>query len=132
MGAVDVNPKRITTVGSVPKGTQPVGGASSPSVPANSSYNFQVTFIPQNQLLSIWNFLWSVYVDTNNSTYNWPTGANLSAAQSGNIQISDHIDWATSDDQLNTRIVLIRIVNNDSSPHTFYLKIKGYTAAEVA
>lgn len=90
-------------------------------------------FVPAGDKLSLWNILFSVVIDDNttltaNGQFNnlFPEGGGLTAGQR-NCRVYNWIDWATSNDSRNQREIKIRIENDDTSTHTYYLYVKAYT-----
>ncbi len=100
--------------------------ASSGSVASGSRAVFTITVTPSNQKLTLWDILFSIYVDTNsNSAYLYPSGASLSAGQK-NLDLQWAVDYSLSSDATGQRVAKITVVNNDSSAHTYYLHQKFY------
>lgn len=105
---------------------------------ASGGAAFSGTFIwfvtPNSQILTLWNFLPSVYVDpTIDPITGIPDVANLLGGSTAsltagqrNCTFSPYIDWAESSDSTNMRAYKVRVVNFDSSSHAYYLAIRGY------
>ncbi len=129
MGTQDLTIKRPVTVSPIP--TFGTAGATV-TVGANSVFIIQINNQPDSGILSIWNFLYSVYIDTNDAAHSWPLGASLGAGLQSKIVITDHLDWGDSSDLLNTRNQKIYIQNTDTASHTCYLYYKAYTFAAAA
>lgn len=119
----------------------PIGAVSYPAtpndvattvsvVPANDARTITVTVTPPDKRLGIWNFLHSIFVDTDNIDYIFSSGVSLTAAQR-KLVIQAWVDWALSSDQNNIRVYRVRIQNEDSSDHTCYFYVKSYTFATV-
>lgn len=117
------------------------------TINANSTKSFIVTTTPQSTLLQLWNFLFSIAIDAPSSAqilntdangnllYVLPSGTALTSGMLA-VTVDDWTDWARSNDNTNTRVNIVRIHNQDSSQHTYYLMFKAYTfsygAASVA
>lgn len=133
MSVSDPKIRQKIGVTSVPKGVNDVVSGSI-TIAANTTRTFIVTITPADQNLNLWNFLFSVVVDDisrdsdGNYNYIFPEGPLLSDAQR-NMRIIHWIDWAKSSDLTNIRVHKIRIENDDSSSHTYYLYYKAYTFA---
>ena|ERR1035437_4161710 len=131
MGAQDLNIKRPYTVSSVPSGPANTTQGTI-TVAAATVFTVSVTTYPDSRTLSIWNFLWSIYIDTNDVNYAWSYGSSLTTTLLSKIMILDHYDWAVSSDSTNQRVQIITIVNNDTASHTFFLNYKSYTESSSA
>ena len=125
----DASVRPILTIQSVPEGINDVTTGST-TIAAGSAASFIATTYPSASRLSLWNFLFSIYVDTNDDHYVFPNGASLTSAQR-NLRITQWLDWADSSDIDNVRVHKIRLENTDSSSHTYYLYYKGYTFSSV-
>jgi hypothetical protein len=65
----------------------------------------------------------TIYVDTDNdSAYEWPYGASLSAGQK-NMEIEMFKNWLYLKNNPNQSRVSMRIANRDSGSHTYYLHV---------
>lgn len=104
--------------------------ATSSSVGTGSLLTFTITTTPARPSLSVWNFLITIRVDTDDAAHEWPSGASLSAAQLS-LRMSQFIDWANSNDTRNIRKHKIVIENFSGGNRTYYLKFKAYTLAYV-
>lgn len=105
----------------------PSGGAASGSatVTAGGLLSFTVTVTPLNQTLTVWNFAYTLLVDTNSAGYEYRYGSSLSAAQR-KLRVQSRIDWASSSDATNVRVYIVEIENYDTSDHDIYLYIRAY------
>jgi hypothetical protein len=115
------------------------------TLPAGLNANFNITTTPLEQRLSIWNFTFTVCIDSlntdsegffqyqfpNNQTAGHPSTSLLSNAQQS-CRITNWTDWATSSDIDNIRNNFIRLENLDSGSHDYYLFFKAYTSATTA
>ena len=120
-------PKYIPT-GSIPLGTD-VAELSGTITTGNwGTFSFYV--YPAEKSLSLWNFFYNVYVDTDSSDYNWPNGSSLSSTQRS-IRVYTIPDWANSDDSINKRAFRIIVENFSGSNRTVYIKFKSYSYAYV-
>lgn len=84
------------------------------------------TVTPSDGIVTLWDFIHSIYVDTDNdSNYLYPTGASLS---SGDLDLNSSwsIDLENSNDSNGVREAVVAIVNDDSSSHTYYIHAKFY------
>jgi hypothetical protein len=106
-----------------------------------NSLTFKVSNVPNGKELSIWNFLFSIVVDDitigtwPDGEYNYfhlfPIGPQLTNAQA-NLNLMQWLDWASSSDINNIRVHNIRLTNNDTAPHNYYLFYKAYTLSTAA
>lgn len=87
--------------------------------------NFTITVTPGSPILTLWNYLFTIYVDVLDSAHEFPNGASLTADQR-KLTIMNWIDWANSSDITNIRVFKIRVRNDDSSSHDYYIKFKIY------
>lgn len=120
---------------------QPIGGdaldieatpmvqAASLTIAAGGAATFNITAIPGSQTLTLWNFLWTMYIDGLADANQWPSNtagtSTLSAAQRS-IRAFAWIDWADSSDSTNVRVHKIRVENPDTASHTVTIKLKAY------
>jgi hypothetical protein len=98
------------------------------------SGNFNFVILPSNQTLTIWNFAVTLYVDP---TFDPVTGIpdNAHALGGGsstltygqrNCAADRYMDWAESNDSNNLRAFKVRVINFDSSSHSYYIAIRAY------
>lgn len=125
----DAGIRPILTIQSVPEGINDVLTGNT-TIGAGAAITFVITIFPSGSRLSLWNHLFSVAIDTNDSDHIFPAGASLSADQR-KLRISQWIDWADSSDVSNIRVHKIRLENFDASSHTYYLYYKAYTFSSV-
>jgi len=130
MGIQDITSKVNLTVATIPAAENQYT-ASSQSVSAGGKGGFIITTTPTDENLGLWNFLFSVYCDVEDAAHILPNGSSLTTAQK-NCDVEIYTDWARSGDALNRRANIIKINNNDSSSHTYYLAMKAYTLATIA
>jgi len=103
-----------------------ISSAASGSVSAGGKVIYTITLTPSAQILTIWDLLFSIFIDEDFDTdYLYPNGSSLSAGDK-NLDLQFSVDWALSDDSVGKRIAIITIVNNDSSPHEYFLYSKWY------
>jgi len=96
------------------------------SLAAGSRTTLTFTITPTDNIVTLWDFLFSIYVDINkNSNYLYPSGASLTDAQM-NFDLQWNIDYETSSDTTGERKAKVMIKNNDSSAHTYYIHAKFY------
>lgn len=113
-----------------------VATATSSSVPAGSAINVSFSVNPVSDLvLSLYNFEVTVYVDVFNDTNKYPDGSLITSPQR-NLKFESWLDWADSWNDIAhsfIRVYKIRIVNNDSSAHVYYVNYQAvfpkFTAA---
>jgi hypothetical protein len=87
--------------------------------------NISVTFTPPSEVLSIWNFAHSIYVDANDASHQWPSGSSLSTGQK-KCDAYGWLDWGDSSDDTNVRVYKIRMQNNDTVSHDYYMRTRAY------
>lgn len=96
------------------------------SIAAGAEVIVTVTLTPSDQILGVWNLFHSFYIDTdNNDNYLYGSGASLTTAQK-NLYHEWWYDWGSSNDSIGQRVAYIRIKNNDSSAHSYFLRTKWY------
>jgi len=125
----NVKTRKIIEVTAVPEGQDWV--EFSVNFVAGQQGTITISASPLSELLGIWEFYFSVRVDTNDGDHLFPEGADLNSGQR-DLEIYQWEDLATSDDITGKRSHKIRLVNNDSSPHTYYILYKFYTLSAVA
>jgi hypothetical protein len=120
------------------KNTQPIGADSMPIaisgvtnigpllVHAGSSEAVNITFTPTSTLLTLWNFLWTPYVDTYSSGYAFPYGGALSNGQLQS-RIEGRQDFYAFNRTINQQMYSIRIENYDTVDHSYYVDIIAMT-----
>jgi hypothetical protein len=114
----------VVQVQGLPNGSYLHGGPL--TLTSGLTRTFIVTVIPGSQVLTLWNYLFTVTVDVDDPVeYAFPAGPSLSAAQR-NLRVYHWIDWAASSDVTNTRVVYVRIENFDVSSHDVYLYFRFY------
>jgi hypothetical protein len=136
MGTKDISLRRPIKVGTIPSG--PGGGTifGSGNCLAGSTITFIVTIYPSDSTLALWNFLYSLVVDSltldSNGQYGYlyPTGSLIPAGSPIYAMYTEQwADWATSSDKENIRVYFVRVHNPDTVAHTFYMYSKAYTWA---
>lgn len=132
MGINDHRAKKALAISTVPAGGPGNTTQGSITVTPGTSGTFAVTTYPDSNSLSLWNFLWSCFVDVDSGDHNYPNGILLPPALLPKLFIFAHYDWATSSDLTNIRTEYIMIINNDMVPHTVYLNYKAYTQPTTA
>lgn len=125
MGKADPTIKRPSSVSTVPTGEAQRTTAST-TVPAGKTRTFVVTTFPESDRLSLWNFLWNIYIDTDDPNYDIFGGGALTDAILGSVIVADNLNWGDSSDRDNRRVQKIKVINNDSVDHVAYLKYKAY------
>ena len=127
VGSQDPNIRRPSKVESVPSGEGQVTTASSIIYPESDpdplhvpkgNVCFAVTTFPEDEQLNLWNQLWNIYIDTDDSAYDWFGGPLLSDDQRHKIIVTDCDNWASSSDQINRRVKSVKVINQDSVAHT--------------
>lgn len=101
---------------------------TSPSIPAGADLVIGITTTPENKVLSLWNFLFSIRVDTNTDEFLFPNGAGLSAEQE-NMKVQQWVDYAGSSDEINQRLHYVIISNNGANAHVYHFLYKSYSFA---
>lgn len=90
-----------------------------------------ITVTPGNNVLTLWNYLFTVTVDVADPVnYFFPGGSSLSAAQR-NLRVYNWIDWANSNDTTNVRAFFIRLENYDTNSHDYYIYFRFYAPLNV-
>lgn len=95
------------------------------TVASGSSVTFTVTFTPDSQTLTIWNVLFSLYVDADATANLFPSGSALTSAQR-NLRVAGWFDWSSSSDSTNMRAYKIHVRNEDAASHDYYIRIRAY------
>lgn len=127
--------RQIQAVSSVPLGLG-YSRTTGITVGANNYIAIEVTTNPDSDRLSIWNWIYSVMIDTDSVNNEWPNGSVVNTGAGATdlaylMDVSDHISYAQSNDRTNVRVHLIRIKNNDGSPHDIIFYYKAFTQAAV-
>lgn len=112
----------VLRVEPVPFGSYILG---STSIGAGSGITFNLTITPVLETLTLWNFLFDVYVDTNDPAYQYPAGTSLSVGQR-NMRHEAWISFGDSSDLTNVRVFKIRVTNLDTVSHTYYVRVRAY------
>lgn len=84
-----------------------------------------ITLSSTSQTLTLWNFLYTLYVDGVTSADIFPTGSNLDTAKR-KCTFMNWVDWALSSDVTNTRVIKLRARNDDSSNHDYAFHMRAY------
>lgn len=112
----------IISVDRIPSGAEVASGPW--TVAAGSYLHIYFTVFPASDTLTLWNFLHTVYVDTDNdSTYIWPGGSNVNPLKH---LVTAWIDWELSNDTTNSRKYVIYVLNNDGISHDYYIHNRAY------
>lgn len=100
---------------------------ASSTVSPGSLITFAITALPGNSVLTLWNFLTSLYVDVDGDDANLYGGIiNTLTANQKNLNREEWIEWAESSDISNSRVLKVRVKNNDSGSHVYHLRMRGY------
>lgn len=98
---------------------------SAVTVTAGGALNVTFTIHPTSDLvLTLYNFEITVFVDTYDDAHKYPDGSSLIAAQR-NIKFESWLDWEDSIDNatfLFIKAYKMRVVNNDTASHNYYIK----------
>lgn len=115
----------ILNVIRVPSGGYLFGGPV--TLAAGEMVTFITTAVPSSDILTIWNFLHSIYVDSAvvDSAYNWPNGSSITSDMR-KVECMAWIDWGTSSDDFNARTYKVHVINNGSSSHTVAIAVRAY------
>lgn len=113
-------------------GTIPTSGVTAVTATVDTAtfLTISITTTPQKLSLSLWDFLLTMRVDTDDSAHEWPYGASLTSTTLS-VRMYHWTDWANSNDARNVRKNRIVIENFSGSTRTIYLKFKSYTFAYV-
>lgn len=116
----------VITITSSPSGSSPLS-AGPFNLVAGSYITLSVTSTPASQVLTLWNFAFTIYIDGTDVTHQFPGGSALTS-NSRESYIFNWLDWADSSDTTNIRVYKIRIRNSDPSlaAHDYYLSYKAY------
>lgn len=118
-------------VASMPAGPNIVLSASFTIAP-NSVHTLISTVTPGYSNLSLFDFMYSSYIDTAAAAYLFPNGSSLTPGQYNGITVIDsHVEWRSSSDITNTRVYKVSFRNTDTVAHTIYFYLKAYTFASV-
>lgn len=104
--------------------------SASATLTAGSQTTFATNFKPNNQVLTLWNFAASIFVDVDLNSLNLFGGLTntLNSGQKNMLKM-DWLDWAESSDIANYRAFRTVLRNNDSSTHTYYYHVTAYLPA---
>lgn len=96
------------------------------SLTAGDSGQFNINVTPAGETLTLWNFLYSITVDGANLANDlFPAGFSMTTEKRKLIH-THNIDWATSSDDVNTRRFMVRIYNQGTVSHDYYLFCRFY------
>jgi len=118
----------IIDIGSIPAGQDST--QTSFVLTAGQTATVVFTTIPDDERLGLWEFYFSIKIDVNDDDHLFSEGASLTAGQR-DLEIYQWKDFSRSSDIQNIRVQKIRLKNNDSSPHTYYMDYKAYTLSAV-
>lgn len=127
----DNKERPLLAVQSIPLNPFEYVEATTPSINAGAQVTINVTTTPASNILTLWNHLFSIRVDTNDDEHLFPDGDSLSGGQA-NAQLAQWIDYASSSDESNIRVHKIAIRNNDSVAHVYHILYKAYVIASVS
>lgn len=100
-------------------------GSGNATIAAGNAVNFSLIFTPASQVLTLWNFSFTLYIDILDDAYQYPSGSSLTDPLR-NLDMQCWHDWADSSDITNSRVYKVRVVNHDTNPHTYYIKLRAY------
>lgn len=100
------------------------------TIPAGGAGTFNVTTTPANNLLSLWNYLFSIRIDVNDNDHRFSNGSALTSEQRS-MELTNWMDFIDSFDPENVRVVKIRIHNYGASSHDYYLLYKAYSFVSI-
>lgn len=95
------------------------------TIAASSTLTITITNTPTYTGFTIWNFLLSVFVDTYDYDYRWPSGSSLTSGQ----RSMNLFSWCDDEESLNltgVRVFKIHIRNNDTVSHDYYVNYRAY------
>lgn len=95
------------------------------NLPPNNAVTFTSTLTPTSSVLTLWNFKFSVYVDILQRNNRFPLGSNLTIGQI-NTSVTAWSDYSDSSEATNTRFEIIRILNEDTVAHNYWVVCKAY------
>lgn len=101
--------------------------SGSVTLAAAQQVTFTITFAPKDAVLTLWNFVNSVYVDVDATQANLygGNGNTLTSAQK-NILLQVWIDHSDSTESENYRDFKAVLRNNDSGSHIYYFYVTAY------
>ena len=104
--------------------SSPEQTANTGSLAAAAVTDLTFTITPTDEVVTLWDFLFSVYIDTDDDAdYLYPNGGSLSAGQM-DFDLQWSVDYTLSSDTTGERIAKVVIKNNDASAHTYYVHAK--------
>lgn len=98
------------------------------TIAAGGALTFNVSLSAASGLLTLWNILHDVIVDTLDIEHIYPDGVNLTSGQKNMLQ-EVWWSWADSSDSINSRMYKVRVRNLDAVAHNYYIIIRGYLPA---
>jgi len=93
---------------------------------SNTAQSFRITITPSATSLTLWNFPFTVYVDTHDAAHAWPTGASLTSSQLS-TRVTAQQDYLGYNLTTNQQVFIIRIENYDSGSHSYYVDFISVT-----
>lgn len=115
----------ILQVQKIPAGTATLFAGPLTIAGGGNTGTFIVTFVPDQSTLTLWNTLWTLWIDVVDNAHQFPQGSSLDLNMRA-IALSSWWDWADSSDTSNIRVFKIHILNNAGLSHDYYVKIKAY------
>lgn len=96
------------------------------TIAAGARGTFNVDFNPSASTLTLWNMLWSLYVDAYASANRFPNGASITTEMLNACDLVSWIDYEQSDNVTNKRRFKLYIHNNGASSHDYYLVVQAF------
>jgi hypothetical protein len=126
----DPTERKNIPVTTVPISPAVVTGANV-TILAGGTITFVISTIPDVRRLGLWNFKWTIRIDTDAYAYRFRDGESLTSNQRKLRIVTDHDDYDDSDDLNGIVVRKITLENFDVADHTYYMRFKGYTLASL-
>lgn len=101
------------------------------TVAASSINTLTITTDTTVKELSLFNWAFTMFVESDSTDYIWPTGAALTST-TRSLRVYHYQDWYTSNDKTNKKVYKYHVENYSGSTRTIFLYFKAYTYAYIA
>ena len=99
---------------------------STGTIGANSTFTLRWVTTADRPQVSLWNFVHTLRLGTNDANHTWPYGSSLTANEIA-LRVTFYTDALDSDDAINRRYNNVVMRNDSGSTITFFSIFKSYT-----
>lgn len=101
------------------------------TIAASSINTLTITTDTQVKELSLFNWAFTLFSESDSTDYIWPTGAGLTST-TRSLRVYQYQDWYSSSDLTNRKVYKFHVENYSASTRTIFLYFKAYTYAYIA